>query len=261
MARRTVAEELRRVLAKLGGTPSTREVAPPSAGTHAPGLCVAHAEPLGLGIAAAAGRVPEPAAVTRGGSVEVPATEGRGLATLMEPGPARGAAVRADAPVVREGSLAAVLRVHRGGATFPPVAVSPVAPCAAAARAAHAPLGGAVPGRVAPLPPLTALGARPRPDGPLLLAHRTRVDWGLIDRERLARDWGRVLRDHRLPAADLQLVGVFGPIALAAVASVAVGADGRLAVRLVRPRLPGPAGDVVIARHERTGALLRSDVS
>jgi len=29
----------------------------------------------------------------------------------------------------------------------------------------------------------------------------------------------------------------------------------------VRPRLPGPAGDVVIARHERTGALLRSDVS
>ncbi|MFN8122015.1 MAG: hypothetical protein U0237_06245 [Thermoleophilia bacterium] len=260
MARRTVAEELRRVLAKLGGTPRTREVPPPEVGVHTAGLCVATAEPLGLGIDSGVGHVPAPRAEPRAARVEVSAAEGRGLATVLRPGPVRMAAVRFGAPPVREGSLASVLRVHEGRVSGLAAAARPVALCAATAVPAHRPLGGAVPGHVPPLPPLVALGARPRPDGPLLLAHRTRVDWGLMDRVRLARDWGRVLRDHRFPAEELQLVGVFGPIALAAVASVALGADGRLAVRLTRPRLPGPAGDVVIARHEPTGTLLRTDV-
>lgn len=261
MGRRTVGEELRRVLAKLGGTPRTREVPRPSVAVHAPGLCVAHAGALSLGIDARTGRVEGPVAALRAAVVEVAAAEGRGLTTILRPGPLRAADVRRDPPRVRRGALSAVLRVHDGRPAVRSTAARSVALCTADAHHAHRPLGGATAGRVPPLPPIVALGARPRPDGPLLLAHRTRVDWGLMDRMRLARDWGRVLRDHRFPAEELQLIGVFGPIALAAVASVAMGADGRLAVRLARPRLPGPAGDVVIARHEPTGALLRTDVA
>lgn len=260
MARRTVAEELRRVLARLGGTPAAREVPPPSVAVHAPGLCVALTTPLTLGIAADAGTVPAPSATGRRLDPEIAVAEGRGLATILR---ARGRAtgVRVEPPEVRHGALSAVLRAHDGGPAVLTAAVSAVGLCEARALAGPPPLAECVPGRVAPLPPIVAVGTRPDPAGPLFLARRERVDWGLIGRERLARGWARVLRDHALPADDLRLIGVFGPLPLAAVAGVVLGADGRLGVRLVRPRLPGPAGDVVLARHEPSGTLLRSDVA
>lgn len=261
MARRTVAEELRRVLARLGGTPAIREVPEPDVPVHRTELCAARAAPLTVAIAAATGRVGGPEAVPRSAGVAIAATEGRGVAAVLAAGPVRVAGVRPDPPAVRAGSLAAVLGVHAGRASDLTTGARAVRLCAAEARPAHRPLDRVAHGRVGPLPPLVAVGARPSPDGPLMLARRRRVDWGLIDRARLARDWARVLRDHGHPAEDVQLVGVFGPVALAAVGSVALTADGRLAVRLVRPRLPGPAGDVVIARHGPSGALLRSDVA
>ncbi len=259
MARRTVAEELRRVLARLGGTPAAREVPPPAVQVHAPALCVALTTPLTLGIAADAGVVPGPSAIGRRLDPEVVATEGRGLATILR-AHGRDAAVRTTPPEVRRGALSAVLRVHDGGPAGITAIASAVGLCAARALAGPRPLGDCVPGHVAPLPPIVAVGARPHPEGPLFLVHRDRVDWGLIGRERLARGWARVLRDHAVPADDLRLLGVFGPLPLAAVAGVVLGADGRLGVRMVRPRLPGPAGDVVLARHEPSGTLLRTDV-
>jgi hypothetical protein len=138
----------------------------------------------------------------------------------------------------------------------------PVPLCEARPRPGPPAPGDRVRGGVVPaLPPLVALGAAPRADGPLYLLHRSRVDWGLIGRDRLARGWARMLADHARPPADLRLVGVFGPLPLAAVAAVSLAQDGRLAVRLRRPPVPGPAGDVVLALHEPSGTLLRSDVS
>jgi hypothetical protein len=169
--------------------------------------------------------------------------------------------VRVDGPEVRHGALSAVLRAHDGAPAGLTATAMSVSLCEARALPGPGPLGECVPGRVPPLPSIVAVGTRPDPGGPLFLAHRERADWRLIGRERLARGWARVLRDHALPADDLRLIGVFGPLPLAAIAGVVLGADGRLGVRLARPRLPGPAGDVVLARHEPSGTLLRSDVA
>jgi len=260
VGRRTVAEEIRRVVARLGGTPATREVPPPEAEIHAPPLCVAEAAALALEIGVGTGTVAGPTADPRRFAPAITAVEASGPSTLLrarvsEERPAIAApAVRGRAPGIvaraREGAL--------GGLRARP---SAVALCDARPRPGPAGLGERVRvGAVPSLPPLVALGGPPRPDGPLYLSYRARVDWGLIGRERLARGWARMLGDHARPPEDLRLVGVFGPLPLAAVAAVSLAADGRLAIRLRRPQLPGRAGDVVLALHEPSGTLLRSDV-
>jgi hypothetical protein len=130
-----------------------------------------------------------------------------------------------------------------------------VAPLARAAAKGVAPLR-AVPRRVARLRRPAVHGGRGA--GPRT-QRRARVPWGALPRERLATAWDRVRAEAGPGAADLRLVGVFGPLPLGAVEDVVLEQDGRLAVTLAR-RPPGPAGDLVLARHGERGALVRSDV-
>ncbi|WP_217915222.1 hypothetical protein [Miltoncostaea marina] len=168
----------------------------------------------------------------------------------------------------------------RGGATLRPAGARSVRPvvAAGAARAAAlpglaAPARGAsrlVPAPARRAPALVGAARRERPirraaaRAPgaaravlLRVQRRERVPWAVLPRERLARAWAGVCRDH--DAGELRLVGVYGPLPLAAVESVALDADGRLAVAL-RPRAAGAPGDIAVARREPGGALVRCDV-
>ena len=89
---------------------------------------------------------------------------------------------------------------------------------------------------------------------------RRRVPWTGLGRERLAAAWERVLTEHGA-GGELMLVGIFGPVAIDAVASVALEPDGRLAMTFARRGVAGRPGDVALARHVASGRLVRSDIA
>jgi len=111
--------------------------------------------------------------------------------------------------------------------------------------------------RVPPLGAPPARWLRVRAGGPLYSQRRARTPWEAVGRDRLLQAWKAVLRDHVLPADDVRLVGLFGPAPLGAVESVALDPSGEVAIVALRPtRVPGPPGDIALARHVPTGRLL-----
>jgi hypothetical protein len=260
---RTLADDLRRVLGRLGGAPAVNVVAPAGAPTHTVGLCAAAvaAPPLGLGVPAAT--VPPPGADLAATRPPAPSAAPRTLPVALAAG-SGAVAVAPPPPRVRAGGIGAVVRC---GAVPP----APARAVVAGVRPVRAPAvaGATVPVvrhlRVRaerPLPRAArAGGTAPPPAGPLLVARRRRAGWTGIDRGRLARAWGRMLADHGLPGDELTLIGLYGPVPLGLVAGVALEPDGRVALRLARARSTGPPGDVVLARHAPTGRLLRVDVA
>lgn len=103
---------------------------------------------------------------------------------------------------------------------------------------------------------------RARPGGVLLAQRRRRVPWGELGRERILAAWSRLVREHVVPAEQLRLLGVFGPAPLGAVAAIAYDPDrDRALIALRRTRVPGPAGDLALARHLPTGRLLTTAVA
>lgn len=110
--------------------------------------------------------------------------------------------------------------------------------------------------------------ARPRARGPagggeaygLRTLRRTRVPWAELGRARLAAAWGRVKTEHAGSGA-LELVGVFGPVPIEALESVALDVDGRLAMTFSRRGLLGRRGDVALARVVESGRLVRCDIA
>ena len=111
--------------------------------------------------------------------------------------------------------------------------------------------------------PITRPRVRVAPGGGeayrLRTLRRTRVPWPELGRERLAAAWGRVQTEHGA-AGELLLVGIFGPVPIEALESVALDADGRLAMTFSRRGLLGRRGDVVLARAVETERLVRCDV-
>lgn len=105
-----------------------------------------------------------------------------------------------------------------------------------------------------------ALRPSPRLARALRVQRRERVPWTMLSRERLTRAWERVQADHGAGAADLRLVGVYGPLAIGAAASVALETDGRLAVALAAPSRGSAVGDLALARLGPAGPLVRSDI-
>lgn len=109
--------------------------------------------------------------------------------------------------------------------------------------------------------------ARPRVRAPegggeaylLRTVRRVRVPWPELGRERLAAAWRRVQVEHGT-AGELALVGVFGPVPVEALESVALDPDGRLAMTFSRRGLLGRRGDVALARVVSTGRLVRCDI-
>ena len=94
----------------------------------------------------------------------------------------------------------------------------------------------------------------------LRTVRRSRVPWPELPRERLAAAWGRIQTEHAA-AGDLLLVGVYGPVPIDAISSVALDPDGRLAMTFARRGVRGRWGDVALARQAASGRLVRSDVA
>lgn len=122
-------------------------------------------------------------------------------------------------------------------------------------------LGGTAARSSAVLAPRPARRPGPRTAAAVMTQRRTRLPWSQIPQERLLVAWTRVVREHALPADELRLIGVFGPAPLGAVDGVALDPDGeRALLSLHRTRVPGPTGDVALARHLPTGRLLSAVV-
>jgi hypothetical protein len=222
-AARSPIEEVRRRLARLGSAARAHGVAPVGARARAPERPAAPIRRPSLSLPVEIRRAGRPGAEARRRVSAAPHAEARAAEAAL--GPARAVAVP----------------------------VGEIAP-----RAVPAPRLGARAGRVSPLAPATARrGSR---DGRLRVLCRERIPWTLLPRERLAAAWTRLLREHRADPADLRLVGVYGPVPLAAIEGVALDGDGRLRLRLGRRAAPAGTGDVALARHAVTGRLLRSDV-
>ena len=112
--------------------------------------------------------------------------------------------------------------------------------------------------------PVARPGAHAAPGGGeslgLRTVRRSRVPWPQLPRERLAAAWGRIQTEHAA-AGELLLVGVFGPVPIDAISSVALDPDGRLAMTFARRGVRGRWGDVALARQAASGRLVRSDVA
>lgn len=257
MARRTVGEEIRRVVARLGGTPAAHGVALPAPAVHDGRPPGTRAHPLRPGVPAHAVAPEPPGARIRATSLDLPEARPRHGAHRIHATPR--ATGRPLIPPRTAGVRPLPVPSCHAVASRPlPGRVRPVAVCHARPRRAAV-----VPSRVTfrvqrPLPRVAALHRpRPVPDR-LFVSRRRRVAWDAIDRVRLASAWRRILLDHRLPAEELELVGVYGPLPLGLVEGVMLETDGRLALRLARRALAAPFGDMAIARHVPSGRLLQS---
>lgn len=164
------------------------------------------------------------------------------------------AAVRSCGP----GDLATTARLERIAAPSPAVrAAAGIA--GTASRAAMLPAAGR--GRVEPLAlPRAHAAAAGGESLRLRTVRRSRVPWPELPRERLAAAWGRIQTEHAA-AGELLLVGVFGPVPIDAISSVALDPDGRLAMTFTRGGVRGRWGDVALARQAASGRLVRSDVA
>jgi hypothetical protein len=256
---RPVGEELRRVLARLGGVPATHAVEAAHAGTHPVALPAAAAASSVPAVGATAGAVPAPGAAVAVLRPPTPRTTALRAAVRPAATPGR-VATALPAPAARTGR-GAVVRTHAVAPAPARAGVRPVRPCGAAARAVVVALAGRAAVRAErPLPAGRAHRREALPGGPLFTVRRRRADWASLDRHRLAVAWGRMLADHGLPGDLLNLVGLYGPVPLGLLRGVALEPDGRVAMRLGRARSAGPPGDVVLARHTGDGRLLRVDV-
>ncbi|HMM48672.1 MAG TPA: hypothetical protein PKE32_03550 [Miltoncostaeaceae bacterium] len=89
---------------------------------------------------------------------------------------------------------------------------------------------------------------------------RAPLAWGELPRARLAVAWRAVRAAHGGEAADLELVGVYGPVPLSALTGVALG-PGRVAVlSLAQHRRAPLAGDLALARRRADGSLVSAAV-
>ena len=167
-------------------------------------------------------------------------------ATTVRVAEAPSAAVRSCGPE----DLATTTRLERIAAPAPAVRAT-VGIAGTVSRAAALPSAGH--GRVEPVVRPRAHGA---PGGGeslrLRTVRRSRVPWPDLPRERLAAAWGRIQTEHAA-AGELLLVGVYGPVPIDAISSVALDPDGRLAMTFARRGVRGRWGDVALARQAVVG--------
>lgn len=238
MAARTL-DELRRILARIGTDTAARRVdaAIPAAVRHP-------AEP-----AVAVSTVPPVGRYATTHAAAVPSVRTSGGAARMAVRPARTAAVGGGWTAAVHDAPTPDLR---------PARVAPITTATVAARTA----AGATP------PTATVRAAESRAGGRIgtettgtaavRCMRRTPVAWQHISPDRLRAAWQAILVEHGHPGADLELVGVYGPLPVDAVMSVALAADRRAVIGLSGDARRGGAGDLALARHKPTGRLLRS---
>ncbi|MFN8109692.1 MAG: hypothetical protein U0Y82_07575 [Thermoleophilia bacterium] len=257
---RGLAAELRRALARLGGAPHTHAAEPVRPAVHATRPCEARAEGTLMGVPAVP-RTPSPPRPRPMGDTAARLHAEPRTTHAVPDIRVRGGDVGSAPPVTHPGPRTAPPAVHAPGMGALTASARTTALCGASPHGGFRPVDAGVVARAeAALPAIRAASARPRADGPLFAARRVRYDWARMRRDRLARAWNRLLDEHRVRGGDVRLVGVYGPVAFNAVSSMNLDADGVLVLRLARAGMRGRAGDVVLARHEVTGALLRTDL-
>ena len=185
-------------------------------------------------------------------TVAVHAPDAPGAGAVAGVAPALGASIRTAAPpaATARGGLARLGAPAHGG---------PAEPLRGRAGRLAARPPGVVARAEGPLPARLARGGTGRRADPVRIQRRSPVPWALLSRERLRAGWTTVAAEHAVPAASLRLVGIYGPLPLGAVAAVGLPPESDRAEVVLRiTRMPGPSGDLVLARDVRTGALLRA---
>lgn len=231
---------LRRALARLGTQVRVGALDAPlgsSARTPAPPRASVNAiAPLARGCVAVAA-VAGPAPAVRGAGPGAGAVAVRGRATTLHGRPREARvdpAPRATARAVE--SLPRTVPAH-AGATLPDAAP---------------------PRRAGPLVPPATRRATHRDAG---LMCRAPLAWDTIGRERLRAAWDAVRAAHAPDAQQIELVGVYGPVPVSALAGAAVG-DDRVAHLALGPHRGAPrAGDLALARHRGEGRLVSAVVT
>lgn len=184
------------------------------------------------------------------------------VAAVAAPAPAVRAAGRDAGPVAVRGHTATLVVRARGTAVDPlPKAAGRAAGPLPRAASAHAgtTLPGAVPTRGATpsLPPATRRGTHRA----ARLMRRAPLAWNTVGRERLRAAWDAVRAAHPGDAQELELVGIYGPVPVSALAGAAVG-DDRVAHLAFGPHRGAPrAGDLALARHLGEGRLVSAVVT
>lgn len=259
MPRHAVADEIRRVVARLGGRPPTHHVDGPRANVASPADAARDvARAVAVAVDAEAMHSPPPGTGVL--VATVPAVEARASSTHL---PLAATGRLAMPPPARIGSTAAALP-HAGTPAAVPVAVD-------APGSATADLHVATPGlhsearpfaaswrRVGPLPGRAAPRRRRTLPRVLFLARRRRIPAATVPRGRLAAAWATLLREHPHPQDSVAFVGLYGPLPLGAVVGARLEADGTTLTELRRVPIPGPRGDLVMAIHRPTGTVLRT---
>jgi hypothetical protein len=236
----TPLDGLRRALARLGSQVRVRALgAPPAASARAavPPEAAAHAiAPLQRGYVGAA-------AVAGASAVVRDAGPGAGAATV------RGRAAT-HAAGARGGAVDPVRRVVAHAASALPRAV-PV-------RAGTTPASPATARAVAlPAPPM----ARRCSTRYAAVMHRAPLAWHRLERDRLRAAWDAVRLAYARDPADLELVGIYGPVPVSALAGAVVGGD-RVAHLAFGPHRGTPVvGDLAFARHRGGGRLVSAVVT
>lgn len=237
MTARTLAG-LRRLIARIGADTAARPlpVAIPATihRAAAPEAAAHTAPPLTAHIAAHT--VPTPAAHAAGGAVHITTPAARAAAI----GTAWHVPTHAARPLPTHTPHAAAAAIPAGAARradprLPPPGVHAIPP------AAPAPPGAAAAGAHA-----------------VRRMRRTPIAWTHITPDRLRAAWQAILADHGHPGTDLELVGVYGPLPVNAITTIAVAADRRATLGLAPDTAPPTAGDLALARHTPTGRLLHS---
>jgi hypothetical protein len=90
---------------------------------------------------------------------------------------------------------------------------------------------------------------------------RAPLAWDRVERDRLRAAWDAVRVAHAQDAADLELVGIYGPVPVSALAGAAVGDDRVAHLAFGSHRGTPVVGDLAFARHRGEGRLVSAVVA
>jgi hypothetical protein len=149
------------------------------------------------------------------------------------------------------------------GAAAGPLPGVPARPVPALPRTARARAGTVVGELVAvnAIPALAPPAARRGPARRVGVMRRVPLTWGTLERDRLRAAWDAVREAHADAAAGLELVGIYGPIPVSALAGAAVGDDRVAHLAFGSHRGAPVVGDLALARHREAGGLVSAVVT
>lgn len=125
---------------------------------------------------------------------------------------------------------------------------------AAATRPAHPPARRAARGISRGVPSRHALTL-----APLWRTRRAPIPWNRIPRERLRHSWEGLLAEHAAGDRQIELIGVYPLVPLAAAGEVRLGPGRHITIHLADAPA-GPVGDLAVGRDAATGDILHHGV-